>query len=229
MRHGSEAARGHTRRCDTNTKVAQVCETNREPSHAPESRFRTRGADTVRREAGSCYCEPVWGYDPGGVGRHQSRRKAPASQPGRARGSRRHGLSQAGGARQDDGGRAASGNKIRSRGEPPNGDRPHVMERGNLRGKRQDPWRRANGRANRAVPTLRTGAGVRNQSHPHADPVRPTRAGRHDDDQAKKPHPTSHPTGDNPRWPASLRSRNGLRVRAGRRSVGKLTAGDTSG
>jgi hypothetical protein len=175
--------------------------------------FRRVRADAVGGSTGSCYCEPVWGRGPGGVGQHQAecRRKVPDSQPGTARGPGRHGVSRTEGNRRTQRRQRRSGDKIRTRGVPQTRPSPACRRKRNLRDKRQDPWRGANDRARKcSVPTPRTPVGLRRNLQTRTDPVRPRHAGRRSWDLAKTPHPTSHPhAGAIPRWQAPLRGRNG--------------------
>jgi len=195
-------------------------------------RFRRARANAVGGSTESCYCEPVWGQGPGGVGQHQARnrRKVPGSHPGAARGPGRHGVSRTERNRRTQRRQRRSGNKIRTRGGPQPRSPPACRRKRNLRGKRQDPWRGANDRTcKRTVPTPRTRAGLRKTLQTQADPVRPRHAGRCAEDLAKKPHPTSHPrAGTNPVVAGSAAGPERFAdVRADRRSVGELAAGDT--
>jgi hypothetical protein len=146
-----------------------------------------------------------------------------------ARGPGRHGVSRPERNRRRNRRRRRYGNKIRTRGAPQIRQPPACRRKRNLRGKRQDPWRGANDRVRkRAVPTLRTTVGLQNLLQMRADPVWPRCAGRCTEDRAQKPHPTSHQCGRNPAVAGSAAGPERFAtVRAGRRSVGKLTAGDT--
>jgi hypothetical protein len=194
-------------------------------------RFRRAKANAVGGSTGSCYCEPVWGQGPGGVGQTTtSRRKVPDSHPGTARGSGRHGLSRTEGNRRTHRRQRRTGNKIRTRGVPQPRPSPACRQKRNLRVKRQDPWRGANDRVRKhSVPSPRTKVGLQTNLQTQADPVRLKRTGRCAEDPAKKPHPTSHPrSGMNSRGGRLRCGAETVRnVRANRRSVGKLTAGDT--
>jgi hypothetical protein len=80
-----------------------------------------------------------------------SRRKVPVTQPGHARGASRHGVrrpretigSEAGG---DDG----AATSFECGGQGPKRQSPACRDERNLRGKRQDPWRKANDRGDPA-------------------------------------------------------------------------------
>jgi hypothetical protein len=134
----------------------------------------------------------------------------------RARGAGRHGVSRpCGTIWSNSGGHGGRGEKLRSRAVPTKAIacmQSQITKR-NLRGKRQDPWREANGR------TFETGAVLTDKgraaepnSATQPGPVRPQGAGRctgrpGQEASPDKPPPAGRTT---PWWPVPLRNRNGL-------------------
>lgn len=197
-------------------EVARARETNREPSYAPSTKVSEGAGGRSRWKHRKLLLRASVGT---GSWRCRTRRNDTAAERFRsrnrkhARGPGRHGLSRPERNRRRHRRRRRNGNKIRTRGAPQTRQSPACRRKRNLRGKRQDPWRGANDRVRKhAVPTLRTKVGLQNLLQMRADPVRPRCAGRCAEDQAQKPHPTSHQGGRNPRWPAPLRGRNGLQL-----------------
>jgi hypothetical protein len=156
-------------------------------------------ADAVGGNTGVATASQCGGSVPDGVGRPRaSRRKVPASQPERARGTDRHGVSRPHG---------TTGISVATAETTTSSDCRRCRKaeiaclqktKRNLRGKRQDPWRKANDPALAGCRPCGQRSDCGNNLQPRPDPVRSTCVGRRAGDLAQKLHPTSRRDGVTP-------------------------------
>jgi hypothetical protein len=177
QRPGSQAASGSTR--NAIKQAVRVEDTSREPSDAPWSTVEDHGANTVgpKRRPKVATVSQCGDSRSGGQGRTTT---AATSVRCRNRaGQRDRIIAECAIRRKAPGGRRDRGDAIRSEPREVSNRRPSDWEgKRNSRGKRQDPWRKANDRDRTGpMPTLRKRSGCsRSQEHPIR--VRGERAGR---------------------------------------------------